>query len=80
MALSRRAMLDTQPGACTWVSERGFAWRVGRPRGARNGGDSHRRAASCRARSSRRAAPSWPSSAAIACVISAQALMRVSVV
>jgi hypothetical protein len=82
MALSRCAMLVTHPGAWSWFSERGSECRVGRPsRGTRNGaGDSHRRSASCRARASFREFPSCPSSAAIACVISADELIRVSFV
>ena len=82
MALSRLAMFVTHPGACSWFSERGSECLVGRPlRGTRNGaGDSHRRSASCRARTSFRDRPSWPGNAAIAWVISALELSRVSFV
>ena len=68
MGLSKVPRSPSQPGV--WNIRSGCGSR----RPEKNGGDSHRRAASRRARSSLRAGPSWPCSAAIAWTVSRAAL------
>ena len=68
IAASRVPMLSTHPGL----------WNCGSPSGeasrSLHGGESHRRRASARARSSLRHGPWWPLSAATACVVSSNEL------
>ena len=68
IAASRVPMLSTQPGLWNWGRGSGEASR------SLQGGESHRRRASARARSSLRHGPWWPASAATACVVSSSEL------